>query len=94
MKEEKLPESSKPADRLCSEIHLFDLCDLDTCGHKRARFCTNEELLAKFESIKEEDDRPANIYDEDELEGDDDLEPDESEYYGDELDDDGHGEDD
>ena len=51
------------AERLCSEIQLFDLCDLDSCGFKRARYCTNEELLAKFEAIREEDDRPPLVYD-------------------------------
>ncbi len=67
-------EKVAPADRLCSEIQLFDLCDLDTCRHRRERYCTNEALLAKFEAIREEDDRSALVYDEDELEDEDDME--------------------
>jgi len=74
-----------PVDRLCSEIQLFDLCDLDSCGQRKERFCTNELLLQKFEAIKEEDDRQTLLYDEDELE--DDLESDfdefDAEYEGD-----------
>jgi hypothetical protein len=73
MAEEKPEEKVTPADRLCSEIQLFDLCDLDSCRHKRERFCTNEELLTKFEAIKEEDDRNDLIYDDEELEDGDDL---------------------
>ena len=58
-------------NRLCSEIQLFDLCELDNCGFKRERFCTDKELLTRFESIKEEDDRPPVIYEEDEALDDD-----------------------
>lgn len=65
-------EKSAPADRLCSEIQLFDLCDLDSCRHKRGRFCTNGELLTRFEAIKEEDDGDALVYDEGEMEDGDD----------------------
>ena len=57
--------------RLCSEIQLFDLCELDNCSFKRERFCTDKELLTRFESIKEEDDRPPVIYEEDEEPDDD-----------------------
>lgn len=39
--------------RLCNEIQLFDLCDLDTCRFKDGRFCTNEELVAAFEQISD-----------------------------------------
>lgn len=62
--------------RLCSEIQLFDLCDLDTCTCKDGRFCTNPAILARFEAIKEEDDRPqylADEFDEDQEEDADDL---------------------
>ena len=78
--------------RLCSEIQLFDLCDLDTCCQKEGRFCTNEEVLERFEAIKEEDERSPEQYltedlDEDE-EGDEeqgyDEEADDSDDYGDE----------
>jgi hypothetical protein len=73
MSDEKPEEKVAPADRLCSEIQLFDLCDLDRCRHKKERFCTNEELLAKFEAIKEEDIRSDFVYDDEELEDEDDL---------------------
>lgn len=77
-----------PTNRLCSEIQLFDLCDLDKCGYKKDRFCTNDALLDKFESIKEEDDRQALLYDEDEFDGEDESDFDElnEEYDGDEQD--------
>lgn len=39
--------------RLCSEIQLFDLCDLAVCRSKDGRFCNNPELLARFEKIAE-----------------------------------------
>jgi hypothetical protein len=41
--------------RLCSEIQLFDLCDLDSCRFKKGRFCTDTDLLGRFEKISEED---------------------------------------
>ena len=77
MEDEKSEGKTSPANRLCSEIQLFDLCELDSCRHKNGRFCTNEELLAKFEAIKEEDDADALVYDEDEMEEGDDLDFDE-----------------
>lgn len=64
MKDKAQDESISAAQRLCSEIQLFDLCELDACSFKRNRFCTNQELLEKFESIKEEDDRQAILYEE------------------------------
>lgn len=63
---EEIKEVTPPQERLCSEIQLFDLCDLDTCDFKRDRFCSNEALLVKFEAIREEDDRPSVVYDENE----------------------------
>lgn len=45
----------KSVQRLCSEIQLFDLCDLDVCRFKQGRFCTQEELLSRFEDISEDD---------------------------------------
>lgn len=67
-------ESLSPAtQRLCSEIQLFDLCDLDSCRFKSSRFCTNEQLLSKFEAIKEEDDRSTLLYEEDE--GEEEIDP-------------------
>ena len=41
--------------RLCSEIQLFDLCDLDSCTFKNGRFCTDPFLLGRFEKIAEEE---------------------------------------
>lgn len=67
--------------RLCSEIQLFDLCELIRCSFKEGRFCTHADLLARFEALAEPDDRPARQYDDDE-------EDDEEALYPDELDDD------
>jgi hypothetical protein len=53
---------TEKTQRLCSEIQLFDLCDLDTCSCKNGRYCTNPEILAKFEAIKEEDERAPQQY--------------------------------
>jgi hypothetical protein len=55
-------ETQKHAQRLCSEIQLFDLCDLDTCCQKDGRYCTNPEVLERFEAIKEEDERSPEQY--------------------------------
>lgn len=49
LKAENLPQ------RLCSEIQLFDLCDLDSCTHKSGRFCTDLALLGRFEKIAEKE---------------------------------------
>lgn len=65
-----------PTNRLCSEIQLFDLCDLDRCDYRKERFCTNPELLRKFEAIKEEDDRHTLVYDENETADENDFEDD------------------
>jgi hypothetical protein len=80
------PEPAGPVDRLCSEIQLFDLCDLDSCGHKNGRFCTNEQLLTRFEAIREEDDRQTLLYDENELEDDGDFDDFDADYEDDEPD--------
>ncbi len=53
--EESLETVAEPVRRLCSEIQLFDLCDLDRCKFKSANFCSNEELLNRFEKIADED---------------------------------------
>lgn len=75
-------ETTKPQQRLCSEIQLFDLCDLDRCGHKDGRFCTSEELLTRFERIAEKDDTRTYLSEGSEEGGEAD-----DEAYGDELDD-------
>ena len=48
---------SKPitSPRLCSEIQLFDLCDLDSCALKNGKFCTDSDLLTRFEAIADEE---------------------------------------
>lgn len=61
-----MPDSDKKTDvlpqRLCSEIQLFDLCDLDTCNHKNGRFCTDPDLLGRFEKIAEDELRAPERY--------------------------------
>jgi hypothetical protein len=42
--------------RLCSEIQLFDLCDRDDCQFKKGRFCANQDILARFEAISDDED--------------------------------------
>jgi hypothetical protein len=80
--------------RLCSEIQLFDLCDLDVCCHKDGRYCTKGDILARFEAIKEEDERSPEQYfaeELDEVEGASDLGYDEAygvDEYGEETDED------
>ncbi len=77
-------ETVKPVKRLCSEIQLFDLCDLEYCKHKVERFCENPELLARFEWIADEDHATSRISepvdDEDEDENMDDDEDDALSY--------------
>lgn len=55
MDQDNKTATTKPARRLCSEIQLFDLCDLESCSHRVDRACTNSELLTKFEQIAEDD---------------------------------------
>lgn len=56
MQQEKKKLSVK---RLCSEIQLFDLCELERCKFKENNFCTDPTLLEKFEAIADidEDDK-------------------------------------
>ena len=67
-------ETMQRPRRLCSEIQLFDLCDLDNCCQKDGRYCTNEEVLARFEAIKEEDERSPEQYLAEELDEDEESE--------------------
>ena len=77
---------AKPVQRLCNEIQLFDLCELEKCGHKQGLFCTSRELLDSFEAIAEEDERPAA---EGFISGEpDDAEGSDDDGYDDSLDDD------
>jgi hypothetical protein len=83
-----MPDSKLKLDnlpqRLCSEIQLFDLCNLDSCHHKSGRFCTNTVLLGSFEKIAEEDIRvPERSVFEDIDYGDEDDEDDALESYED-----------
>ncbi|HBA71821.1 MAG: hypothetical protein A2X82_19360 [Geobacteraceae bacterium GWC2_55_20] len=74
LKQDHLPQ------RLCSEIQLFDLCDLTSCGFKSGRFCSNSELLRRFEGIAEQEVRlPDRIMDE-ELDGDEEADGDFYDY--------------
>lgn len=54
--------------RLCSEIQLFDLCNLSACRFKDGRFCSNPELLARFEKIADREPRAPERYIDQELE--------------------------
>lgn len=46
---------AKPPQRLCNEIQLFDLCSLGSCGQRQGEFCSNAELLSRFEQIADEE---------------------------------------
>lgn len=84
-----MTESIKKADslppRLCSEIKLFDLCDLEVCKHKSGRFCSDSGLLGRFEKITDNEVRVSERYN---SEGIDDAEEDgvDSDGYNDEED--------
>ncbi len=69
-KDEKLQELPR---RLCSEIQLFDLCELEKCHFKDDRFCTDPEMLARFEAAAEPEERPAWHLVEDEDQDEDEL---------------------
>jgi hypothetical protein len=61
-----------PVQRLCNEIQLFDLCDLEVCSFKEGKFCANEEHLAAFEQISDaETVRPGVSISEEPEEGED-----------------------
>jgi len=62
LKRDDLPQ------RLCGEIQLFDLCDLAACRFKDGRFCSDPELLARFEKIAERELRVPEKYLDQELE--------------------------
>jgi 5'-deoxynucleotidase YfbR-like HD superfamily hydrolase len=80
-----MEETQKPVRRLCSEIQLFDLCDLDCCGQKDGRFCTDSRILERFEAIKEEDESASQQYLAEEFDDEDEGEGEES--YGEEYED-------
>jgi hypothetical protein len=60
-----------PEPRLCNEIQLFDLCDLDACSSKEGRFCRNAELLSAFERISDVEAGPQVLTSEEAEEGED-----------------------
>lgn len=64
--------------RLCSEIQLFDLCDLDSCNHRSGRYCTDPALLGRFEKIAEDEHRVPERYTAEES---DDAEADDGDRY-------------
>lgn len=76
--------------RLCSEIQLFDLCDLVSCRFKNGHFCSNATLLERFEKIADEEFSSPERYVDEEL-GDDletDGEDDDCGVYDEDRDDD------
>ncbi|HML78330.1 hypothetical protein [Geobacter sulfurreducens] len=85
-------EENQKQLRLCSEIQLFDLCEVggtDVCGHRDGRYCTKGDLLARFEAIADDDRSPEQYLAEelDDAEGADDLGYDEAfgvDEYGEE----------
>lgn len=54
---------AEPARRLCSEIQLFDLCELERCHFKDDRYCTDPDMLARFEAAAEPEERPVWHFD-------------------------------
>jgi hypothetical protein len=68
--------------RLCSEIKLFDLCDLDKCRYKSGRYCSNDELVSRFEKIAEDEISPPQRYIDEELDDGDGEFEDEFHEYG------------
>jgi len=86
MNDEAQEEAAAAVQRLCSEIQLFDLCELDSCRFRSNRYCTNEELLEKFESIKEEDVRQTILSEDEDVdeEGDSDFNEYDDSFEGDE----------
>lgn len=66
--------------RLCSEIQLFDLCDLVSCKHKHERFCNDPVLLGRFEKIAENELRVPERYISEDTDG---FEVDDGDGYGD-----------
>ena len=46
--------------RLCTEIQLFDICSKNSCKYKDGRYCTEGDILARFEAISDEEDTASN----------------------------------
>ncbi len=79
-------QRTEPPRRLCSEIQLFDLCELERCHFKDDRFCTDPDMLARFEAAAEPEERPVWHFDQASEEEEDgpcyegDLEHDDDDY--------------
>jgi len=69
-RDENMAGEERPR-RLCSEIQLFDLCDKTRCASRDGRFCTDENLLNRFEAISQEEVFPADEYLVYEMDGED-----------------------
>ena len=76
---EKETEVTELPRRLCSEIQLFDLCELQKCHFKDDRFCTDPVMLARFEAAAEPEERPKWHLGGVEEQEDDELYPEENE---------------
>ena len=85
---EDRPAAALPAQRLCNEIQLFDLCDLETCSFKNGRFCSNAGQLAAFERISDAEVVRPEVFISEELEEGEDAG---DEEYDEEFDDDESG---
>ena len=85
-------KQNNPPQRLCSEIQLFELCDLYSCDYKTGRFCTNEDLISRFEDIAEDEHRPPERYIDEERDDGDEAEEEYDENYDDEYDDENNDE--
>ncbi len=83
MEDENNIPVTTPVRRLCNEIQLFDLCDLESCNYKEGRFCINQELIERFENISEDDARQVDRYQDGE---DDAVDGDDESDFGDGLD--------
>lgn len=82
---EKQAEIKEIPRRLCSEIQLFDLCELQKCHFKDDRFCTDPEMLARFEAAAEPEERPKWHLGGTEEQEDDELYPEETDEDDDEY---------
>jgi len=88
MTDNALKRDSAP-QRLCSEIQLFDLCDLTSCGFKSGSFCNNSEMLCRFERIADQEIRLPERFMDEELDGDEETD---DEFYDYEAEPDGNDE--
>lgn len=71
--------------RLCSEIQLFDLCDLGACEFNKNRFCSNSDMLVRFEKIADVERRSPERYISESLDAEADEDEEEFDVDDDEL---------